>query len=142
MRTLGCCRCSGSDHRRRLRCGVRHRDADRAGGPGSQATFGQPLPMYSSTGAFEGVCVFGQGLFLAGSWSCFGPDGSPMPTLQTALAAITPASSPHFGGRIQPYGTQGPFFDQSLMVYAKVLGKQFVYVRLLVQLRIAQCSAW
>ncbi len=94
------------------------------GGPGTQATFGQPLPMYSSTGAFEGVCVFGQGLFLAGSWSCFGPDGSPMPTLQTALAAITPASSPHFGGRIQPYGTQGPFFDQSLMVYAKVLGNR------------------
>lgn len=92
------------------------------GAPGDPATFSQPVTMFSTTGAFEGVCVFGQSMFTAGSWTCVTPTGAPLDTYETALDGATPDQSAHFGGRIQPYGSQGPFTEQSLMVYAKQLG--------------------
>ncbi|MDQ1247546.1 MAG: hypothetical protein QG597_1916, partial [Actinomycetota bacterium] len=85
-------------------------------------SYGQPLPVFSTAGAFEGVCVFGQSLFSTGVWTCYRPDGGRLPAWEAALAAATPGQSAHFGGRASPYATAGPFFEQSLMVYAKLLG--------------------
>lgn len=91
--------------------------------PGAETvTYGQPVPVFGTGGGFEGVCVFGQSLLTTGVWTCYGPDGARSPGWEGRMAAATPGQSAHFGGRINPYANAGPFYELSLMVYAKMLG--------------------
>ncbi len=80
--------------------------------PGTQATFTQPLAMFSPLGDFAGVCVLRHEHVHPGSWTCLRPTGAPCPNWEAAIGRGRPQRSPPISvdasSRIRP---TRPFFD-------------------------------